>query len=287
MALKGKASGTREMTIVRPDGSQVPTWASAAPVRDDSGELIGAVMTLWDITAIKELDRLRDEFAAVIAHDLRNPIQAIVTQTELLLRSPHGDEVTVPVCAIHRIQRSVNALASMTNDLLDASRIEVRRLSLDLKPTDVEQALREAVERVKARVSPHPVSFNIERPLSPIMADQARFAQLFRSLIENAAQYSAMAAPIVISARNSGRGIIISVKDEGVGIPPDELAHLFDRFHQAKRSREKRSGLGLGLFISKGLAEAHGGRITVESRPGGGSVFSVWLPAVEEAGKVA
>jgi signal transduction histidine kinase len=123
----------------------------------------------------------------------------------------------------------------------------------------------------------HPVALN-QRPAAPASIDPHRFAQILTNLVENAAKYSDVGTPIRVSVEPLNGGIEVRVEDGGWGIAPDELPQLFDRFYQAKRARAKKSGLGLGLYIVKGLVEAHGGRISVASTPARGSTFAVWFP---------
>lgn len=227
----------------------------------------------------EHLERLREEFAAVVAHDLRNPIQAMLLQLDLLLRRTREGQVSVPVDALHRLHRGGEHLAEMVNDLLDATRIEASRLRVSLQPVSLPDLVSELVERVGPTLGPHPLSVAHAAPVPRVRADPARLEQILTNLLENAAKYSAEGTPIRVVLRPDGDGASVCVEDEGWGISADELPRLFDRFYQARRARAKRSGLGLGLYITKGLVEAQGGRIDVRSEVGRGSVFGVWLPS--------
>lgn len=135
------------------------------------------------------------------------------------------------------------------------------------------------MDRIGPTLGPHRVDIRVEASPPPVHVDPTRLDQILTNLVENAAKYSGEGMPISIRIRREDAGVGLAVEDRGPGIPPEELPKLFDRFYQAKRARERKSGLGLGLYITKGLVEAHGGRIRVESEVGRGSVFSVWLPA--------
>jgi signal transduction histidine kinase len=226
-----------------------------------------------------EVNRLRDEFAAVIAHDLRTPIQSLRLQSELLLHSAEKGEVAVPVSAVERVHRATEELARMVDDLLDASRIEARRLAVQPQPIALVDRTTEVIEATKPALGEHPVALHVDAPAAPVAFDTDRFSQVLTNLLSNAAKYSAPGAPIDVHIRGNGQGASLSVVDQGWGIAPDELPRLFDRFYQARRARSQKSGLGLGLYIVRGLMEAQGGSISVRSEPGKGSTFTLWFPA--------
>lgn len=225
------------------------------------------------------VERLREEFAAVVAHDMRNPIQSLMLQIEILLRGAGDGEVAVPVATLQRLHRGGERLRDMVNDLLDATRIEAARLSLEPHILSLPEAATALMDRIGPTLGPHRVDIRVEGSPPPVHVDPTRLDQILTNLVENAAKYSGEGMPISIRIRREDAGVGLAVEDRGPGIPPEELPKLFDRFYQAKRARERKSGLGLGLYITKGLVEAHGGRIRVESEVGRGSVFSVWLPA--------
>jgi len=221
---------------------------------------------------------LRDEFASVIAHDLRSPVSALRLQSQLLLEQAAADELRVPRRAIERIHHATDDLVQMIEDLLDASRLEAQRLVLHPEPCALDELVQEIIERERPALGTHAVELQLQ-PAPRALVDRHRFAQILTNLVENAAKYSDEGRPIRVVVAPGGAGVAVRVEDEGWGIAADELPRLFDRFYQAKRARAKKSGLGLGLYIVKGLVESHGGRISVASTPGRGSRFAVWLPA--------
>lgn len=229
----------------------------------------------------REIERLREEFAAVVAHDLRTPINSILLQLDILQSHAGGAEVQIPVSSLERLRRSGERLAQMVKDLLDATRIEAVRLSLQPEIVSLPEAVRNLVDRIVPALGNHPVDVVVEQRPPRVAADPARLDQILTNLLDNAAKYSDEGRPIVVRVRPDGAGALVSIEDHGTGIAAAELPKLFDRFYQAKRARLKKSGLGLGLYIAKGLVEAQGGRITVESVPNEGSTFRVWLPSHE------
>lgn len=277
-ALAGEPAVDRELLMLRRDGRRIPMSAKAAPIRGPGSQIVGAVVTYRDMSAHKELDRLREEFAAMIAHDLRNPIQSLLVQLALLRATAKAGK-PVQEQVLERIERICQRLSRTTSDLLDASRIELSRLPLDLAVTDVVEVVQAVVERVQPTAGDHPMVVRSEPSVPPVAIDAARFEQVLMNLLENAAKYSGAGTTVEVSVKPADGGVDIAVKDQGIGISSEDLPRLFDRFYQAARARQNRTGLGLGLYIAKSLVEAHGGHIGVESVEGRGSTFHVWLPA--------
>lgn len=229
------------------------------------------------------VERLREEFAAIVAHDLRNPIQALQMETDNFLRKAQGETATVPRSSLERMRRSFQRLTQMVEDLLDASRVEVKRLALDRARLSLPEVASELIGQIQPTLGNHAVELQIEGDPQTVMADRVRVHQIITNLLTNAAKYSPEGTPIQVTIRPTEGGTVVSVQDRGFGIPPEEMSRLFDRFYQAKRARAMKTGLGLGLYITKGLVDAHGGHIWVESKVGAGSTFYVWLPRAEEA----
>jgi PAS domain S-box-containing protein len=277
-ARRGETISHEEVVVESSSGERRPMLVSATPIAGDDGRVDGVVINFEDITALKELERLREEFAAIVAHDLRNPISAIFLGAELLLAGSTADQIVVRRSDVERIRRSAGRLGEMVKDLLDASRIDIGRLSVDRRPVDAAQAVTSVVSRIQPTLGAHHIDVDSNATASCIAVDPLRFDQVLTNLLENAAKYSADGTAIVVRVREHERGVRISVADSGIGIAPDELPYLFDRFYQTKRARAMKKGFGLGLYITKGLVEAHGGHITVESELGSGTTFHVWLP---------
>jgi len=230
------------------------------------------------VAAHAEVRRLQDELSAIVAHDLRGPISALRMQSELLLEKAEAGEIRAPVAAIERIRRATTDLMRLADDLLDVGRIETGRLRVEPCPLPVADATRELLERLRPMLRQHPLDLQCS-PAPPALVDPSRFDQILTNLVDNACKYSPAQSPLQVIVEPSRGGVLLSVRDQGMGISPGDLPRLFDRFFQTRRAREKRSGLGLGLYITKGLVDAHGGHIEVESVVDRGSTFRVWLPA--------
>jgi len=258
-------------------------WNMLAPVHcEKDGHLMGTVGVLRDVTAERAVRALREELVAVIAHDLRSPIAAISLSLENALQHRRGGEdvVQVPAAALERSLRSTKRLGEMVGQLLDASRVELGKLPLDRSTVNLGSLLALLVDDVSPSLRGHSVVTDL--PPYPVTTsiDPDRITQVITNLLDNASKYSRPGSTIRLTLREDGGAAHLSVADEGPGIPPTDLPKLFDRFFQAKRARQEKGGLGLGLYITKGIVDAHGGKLTVESAPGAGSTFHVWLPAV-------
>ena len=228
-----------------------------------------------------------EEFTSIVAHDLRAPVTVIQGFAELLRRDAEAHKAAPPLLrGLENIRTAARQLNKMVDDLLDVSRIECNRLRLERRPLDLAVFVPEVVERVAELTRDHPVAVEVQRPLSVVHADPSRIEQVLTNLLSNAAKYSppgrGIAVRVARDEGDNGAAVRVSVVDQGAGIPAEEIPALFCRFRRASQAqRQGVPGLGLGLFISKGLIEAHGGRIWVESQVGQGSTFSFLLPAGE------
>lgn len=276
-ALRGEIVPDEELLVVRLDGWRVSVLASAAPVRGP-GEPAGAVVAFQDISALKELERLREEWASVIAHDLRQPLSVITFSASLMGRML-GEEVHFDVWrTLEDMLVAAGNLDKMVNDLLDVSRLEARRLSLERRPVALPTLVREAAGRMAGTTGERRVRVEVRGEVPPVLADPGRVEQVLGNLLSNAARYGDPGAEILVEVEQEDGGARVSVTNQGPGIPPKQLPRLFARFYRVGGDREEGAGLGLGLYISKGLVEAHGGRLWAESAPGF-TTFRFTLPA--------
>jgi PAS domain S-box-containing protein len=278
-ALHGETPPRQELLVARPDGAMVPVLENVAPIRTPEGHMVGAVVVFQDISALRELERLREEWTSVIAHDLRQPVTLIHGYAELL-----GKEI-MPTSALGRayyvdcIRTSAQQLNRMIADLLDVSRLEARRLALERRPVDLGDLVRDVVARAAPVTSGHRVRLTVHGAIPPVDADPGRIEQVLVNLLSNAAKYGRAACPIEVRVEAGPSDVQVAVSNAGPGIPPDELRTLFTRFCRTRSGRAKKApGIGLGLYIAKGLVEAHGGRIWAESVPDDKTTFGFTLP---------
>ncbi|MBI2941742.1 MAG: GAF domain-containing protein [Chloroflexi bacterium] len=275
-----------ELLLHRPDGQEVPILASAGPIQATAGDAIGAIIVFEDITPIKELERLREEWTSVVAHDLRTPIAVISGYAQLLERvSRRGGRSPEEQHAMSAIRASAEHLNRMVSDLLDASRIEARRLKIERQRVDLPALVREMVGRTAAIIDGHRVRVEVRGDIAPIWADPGRVEQVLSNLLTNAAKYSYPDTEIQVEVERRDGEAQVSVTNQGSGIPPEEIPHLFTRFYRTRGAQAGRTaGVGLGLYIARGLVEAHGGRIWATSSPGQTTTFAFTLPVAAPDG---
>ncbi len=276
-ALRDREVVSGEEIRVGEGDAAVPMLLTAAPVVDGTGALLGAAMVARDISALKALERLREEWTSVVAHDLRQPVSVIhmTAQRLMTMCPPSNGEHDLLV----RVERASKRLDRMIADLLDMSQLEARRLTLAPKAIDLRALVGETVRDLADVAAPHPIVLRVGEAPLPVSIDAPRIAQVIGNLVGNAAKYSEPESEIVVEVRRSDDSVEVAVHNRGRGIPADELQVLFERFRRSRATRAtKIPGLGLGLFICKGLVEAHGGRIWAESVPGQTTTFRFTLP---------
>ncbi len=245
--------------------------------------ITGAVAVFRDITAIKQMEQLKDEFVSVAAHELRTPLTAIKGYAELLERRLGRDEGRArDRQSLAVIRRQTERLARLVNEMLDVSRIEAGQLQLNRESFDLSALAEETIDSV--RVSDDLHTFVLDAPPGiEAFADIARIEQVLINLITNAATYSPKGGTITVRVHTGDDHATVSVQDEGIGITPEEVSRLFARFYRSPQSGAMRGGgMGLGLYISREIVERHGGTIAVESTPGVGSTFTFTLPHTAE-----
>ncbi len=220
--------------------------------------------------------RTRDEVLAVVSHDLRNPLSVIdMCAASLSHKLPPDDAAR---SLVRTIESSTAWMNRLIEDLLDVARVEAGRLALERSPHDLVRVISEATVMLEPLIAEKSLTLREELPdyLPRANVDSRRIVQVLENLVSNAVKHTAAGGEIRIHAEASNGEIRVSVRDTGSGIPSENLPHLFDRFWQARGAR--RGGAGLGLAIAKGIVEAHGGRMWVESELGSGSVFGFSIP---------
>ncbi|HEX7787997.1 MAG TPA: CHASE3 domain-containing protein [Methylomirabilota bacterium] len=283
----GLANHTLLITRV---GTEVPIDDSGAPIRDSRGRIVGVVLVFRDVTerrraerATEEADRRKDEFLAMLAHELRNPLAPIRNAAHTLGLIGRADARLQWVADV--IERQVGLMIRLVDDLLDVSRITSGKITLKRGPVAVREVVEQAVEMAQPAADgrEQALEADVASDAGWVDGDQARLVQAVGNLLDNAIKYTDEGGRIVITARRDGADAVIAVRDTGAGIAPDLLPRVFDLFTQADRSLERRQGgLGLGLTLVRRLVEMHGGSVQVASDgPGQGSEFTVRLPGVD------
>lgn len=237
---------------------------------------------------LKDADARKDEFLAMLAHELRNPLAPIRAAAELL-RIAKLDENRVHKTS-EIIARQVGHMTSLVDDLLDVSRVTRGLVQLEMKPVDIRQIVTDAVEQVNplVRARRHHLALHLSPDAAMVLGDPKRLVQVMANLLNNAAKYTREGGHIVLTSEVRGEGVLLSVTDDGIGMEPELVARVFDLFTQAERTPDRTSGgLGLGLALVKSLVELHGGTVQSASEGRGkGSKFTVCLPLMQQQTEV-
>jgi signal transduction histidine kinase len=220
---------------------------------------------------------LRDEFLAIVSHDLRNPLNAIALNTQLLQRLVSSGDPRLERIS-RSLESSITQMQRIISDLLDLAAIEAGKLSVQLRPGDARSPIEEAVETSRPLGAEKSIALDAGIGPDPLPArfDLGRIVQVLENLIHNALKFTPNGGRISVEGRRMDRVVEIRVRDTGPGLKPEEVSVIFDRFRQVEK--RGRRALGLGLYISRSIVESHGGRIWAESVPGEGSTFLFTLP---------
>ena len=284
-ALRGETVRGMVAVVHPPTGRAVWLSVSAAPIRGPGAELAGAVVTFTDITREHELREQLEDVLRAVSHDLRNPLAVVQGQAQLLLRAFDKAGITGPERkSAEAILSSAQRMNRMIQDLVDAARQEAGLLKLEREPVDLPAAVRGVLERLAPGLDSARIRVVAPAGLPPVWADPNRLERILTNLLSNALKYSAPASEVTVTLSQRNGEVITSITDRGPGIPPEELPHLFERYYRGPAARAEPEGLGLGLYITRQLVEAHGGRIWAESQVGVGSTFSFSLPIARPQG---
>ena len=288
--------------LIRKDHSELSIDDSGAPIRKDDGTILGVVLVFRDLSdryrlerelvlkteRLEEADRRKNEFLSMLAHELRNPLAPLRNGIEIIKRQ----QVPPMVARTTQIMaRQISHMVRLVDDLLDVSRLTKGKIELRLSRVSIPELIRNAEEMARPLCEERGVGLSVIEPLPgvEIQADLTRLVQVLGNLIGNAAKFSAPGKVTTLSAAVSGTMVEISVADQGVGIHPHNLANVFDLFFQAEQGLgREQGGLGVGLTISKSIAQMHGGAIRAQSEGlGRGSTFTVSLPLSPGKGSIA
>jgi PAS domain S-box-containing protein len=295
-AVSSRSGFTQELRVLRPDNGEL-RWieARAQTLCNEAGEVTGLSGLSFDMTerkrmeeALRQSDRRKDEFLAMLAHELRNPLAPIRNSAELMLRTLPSD---APVRrAVEIINRQVRQMTRMVDDLLDVSRITHGRIEIECQPVDLATVIDSALEAAGPALQERRHRLTVELPGAQralaVLGDAARLEQCVVNLLSNAAKYTDPGGDIRLALLRDGGQAVIRVQDSGAGIAADILPDVFDLFVQSARTLDRaQGGLGIGLSVVRRLVEMHGGRVSVSSAGmGEGATFEIRLPLTTLAG---
>ena len=276
-ALRGEQFMDYEVVRVRPNGEQRRVVSTGTSVRDDSGNVALAIVVLRDVTEVRRLEQQRDEYLALISHDLRSPLSGIMIFVDGMKRSMEQNGLTVNLA--ERAERNAMRMKAMLSDLTEATTLEsqgvtLRRVACDLG--DLVASVVDGLDDAGARR----ITIDAD-DASPylVLGDPSRLERVVGNLLTNALKYSAEDAPVSARFARKGSEIELEVTDRGIGVSPESVKMLFDRYYRTTAGEGRATGLGLGLYIARLIVEAHGGRIDVSSELGKGSSFRLVLPS--------
>ncbi|MBV9124047.1 MAG: PAS domain S-box protein, partial [Planctomycetes bacterium] len=271
--------GYRNLTTGQPE-----RWSllKSRPVFDEHGEIAMVVTIIHDVTEQIVAEQRKDEFISMTSHELKTPVTSLKGFTHVLQRrlTKQGDEQALHY--LSRMDAQLNKLTKLIGDLLDISRMQTGKLALDMETFDLDALVQETVENVQATTDTHQLSIEGQTK-GRVLGDRDRLGQVFINLLTNAVKYSPDAHKVVVRLSQDHAQAMISVQDFGIGIDPVHQKKIFERFYQVTDPEEQTyPGLGIGLYISREIADRHDGRIEIHSRKGEGSTFTVILPLLSE-----
>ncbi|HEX6820090.1 MAG TPA: PAS domain S-box protein [Ktedonobacterales bacterium] len=281
-ALTGGNAGSFAVRAL--DGQEVYLSVTGAPLLDAEGHIVGAVCTFRDVTEWRKAEEERTQMLSMVSHELRTPLTSIKAYTQVVRRrleragNPEAEHLA-------KAEIDINLLTRLVDDLLDATRLETGKLELELTTFDLRALSDEVVQRQR-QATGREICLSLPSVPVEVRGDVIRVAQILTNLLTNALKYSAAQTPVAVSLERQASAARVVVRDQGSGIPPDQVPHLFERFYRVPGLRVQSGsgvGLGLGLYISKSLVERQGGQIGVESAVGRGSTFWFTLPLAQSA----
>jgi two-component system phosphate regulon sensor histidine kinase PhoR len=279
-AAKGQTFELREIAVAHPGAPVAERILSvnAVPMRDEAGAVTGVVAVLHDVSRVKQLEEVRRQFVANVSHELRTPLSIFHGYLETLMetRDLTGEEAAGYLRIMSKHSRRLQLLL---DDLLILARLEARTDPLDIQPLSLRLFLENILAEWEPRLREKKVSLAVDPAVAAIPADPFRLEQVIGNLLENAIKYSPPGAEIAIRARPAGDRVELRIEDTGVGIPPGDLAHVFERFYRVEKARSREAGgTGLGLSIVKHIVGLHGGEVRAESTFGKGTAIVIHLP---------
>ena len=283
-----RAPGGERLVSIRRGDEDVWLSLTEAVMRDPAGAVAGRIFAFRDISTERAVEQIKSEFVSTVSHELRTPLTSIYGFAETLLREDvlFGEDERQTF--LRYIASESERLTRIVDMLLNAARLDAGDLEVHLAPTDVGSVVSEAVADAQSSASVNAHRFVLDLPGEPLTAaaDPEKLRQILDNLVENAVKYSPGGGTITVRARRNGETVEVRVDDEGIGIPQAEQQRIFSKFYRAESAARQTpgGGTGLGLFIVRGLVNAMGGRIWVDSREGQGSSFAFELPARERTG---
>jgi two-component system phosphate regulon sensor histidine kinase PhoR len=273
---KGYVSISQELSL-----GETFLRAHTAPVTNDPGDIMGSVTVLQDISYLKELDKMKSEFIAMVAHELRAPIASVEQQLNVILGQMAGEVTAKQEQLLNRAKERTRGVLNLIKDLLDLSKIEAGKMVQYKESISLQEVIRRVVElmRTEAEAKKIDLQFSASSESPLIQADRNSMEGTFTNLVSNAIKYTPEGGKVWITLSEEGGCVKATVSDTGMGIKKEDLPRIFDKFFRVKTAETRQIiGTGLGLSIVKSIVDAHLGSISIESEVGKGTTFTVLLP---------
>jgi two-component system, OmpR family, phosphate regulon sensor histidine kinase PhoR len=256
--------------------------ARCIPYIDRAGRNVGTITVLQDITAVKRMDQIKSEFVSMVSHEIRSPLNSVLAQMKIILDGLAGEVTKRQQEILGRASEKVKSLVSLSSELLDLARIESGLISQEKEQLNLADILEDQVAFHGAKAQDKQVALTLTPlppNLAPVIVDRRNMEVVFSNLISNAISYTPAGGTVTVAAAMESGYLRTSVSDNGIGMAPEDLGHIFNRFYRIKNDKTRFIiGTGLGLAIVKSIVEAHNGFIRVESEPDRGSAFHVYIP---------
>jgi len=274
---KPVTSPSPQRVLIGKDGRQIPIASSAAPLLGRDNRVIGAVAVFRDVSAERELDRMKSEFISMVSHQLRSPLTSISASAELMLDSEVEPALQREMLELIRTQ--CISLGKFIEDILNVSRLEAGWVQVSKEPVTLTPLIKRTINLLKVKTDKHRFKVITSGDVPFVVGDTGKTEVILNNLLENAMKYSPEGGTIVVEVHEDGDWVVTRVIDEGLGIPEDQLDKIFEQFHRVDSGDGQMIyGYGLGLYTSKKLTELQGGKLWVQSKLGEGSCFSFSLP---------
>lgn len=267
-----------EGDLQRRQNLPLPIGITYAPLLTPDGRLLNIIATIRDITRFREAEEIKTTFISVISHELKTPVALIKGYVGTLRRDDAVWDRSVVQDSLAVIEEEADHLTELIENLLDASRLQAGALKINHADVSLEALARRIVERFRTQTSKHTFSMDLPADFPVIMGDEDRLGQVFNNLLSNAIKYSPDGGEIHIGGQVRPEQVVICVSDQGPGVAPEDIPHIFDRFYRSQQATRNTKGAGLGLFLARAVIEAHGGRIWVDPKPGVGARICFSLP---------
>jgi len=267
-----------EGDLERASGIPLPVGITYAPLVGSDGELVNIVATVRDITRFREAEELKSTFISVISHELKTPVALIKGYVSTLRREDATWDRKIVRDSLQVIEEESDRLTVLIENLLDASRLQAGALAINQTDVILKALTERIAERFRTQTQEHHIIVDFPGEFPIILADEDRISQVLSNLISNAIKYSPSGGEIRITGQVLPQYVLVCVSDQGTGIAPDDIPHVFDRFYRSTEVARRTKGAGLGLYLSRAIIEAHDGRIWVDPKPGGGTRICFSLP---------